>query len=215
MTTPVHRSRRFAVVAVSLAALSMPLAACSDDDDETPTTTDDTTQTDAEDAAPAAADPVADDTDNTDTQATGGNVVEIVMRDFEFANVPDSVPAGTQITVINEAEDELHEVVAFRLPDDEERPVSELVHLDPDALTAVLGEPATVLLAAPSGPQIDAVGDGTLTEPGRYAIMCFIPTGADVDEYLAAAAQSEGGAPEVEGGPPHFVHGMFAELLVE
>jgi hypothetical protein len=57
-------------------------------------------------------------------------------------------------------------------------------------------------------------GTGTLSEAGRYALICVIPTGADPDEYLAAAAASEGGPPDVEGGPPHIVQGMFAELTV-
>jgi hypothetical protein len=80
---------------------------------------------------------------------------------------------------------------------------------------ATLGAPATVLLAAPGGPQIAAVGDGTLTRPGRYAIVCVIPTGADPDAYLQAAAESDEGPPEVDGGPPHIAQGMFAELVVE
>jgi hypothetical protein len=41
-----------------------------------------------------------------------------------------------------------------------------------------------------------------------------IPTGADPDEYLAAAAEAEGGPPDVAGGPPHIAAGMFAELVV-
>ena len=59
------------------------------------------------------------------------------------------------------------------------------------------------------------VGDGTLDEPGRYAIMCFIPTGVAPDVYLEAAAESEEGPPDVGGGPPHFVHGMHAELRID
>lgn len=78
------------------------------------------------------------------------------------------------------------------------------------------GEPEAVLLARPGSDEtIPAVGDGTLTEPGRYVIACFIPQGADPDEYLNAAAESEGGPPDVAGGPPHFVLGMQAELRVE
>lgn len=50
---------------------------------------------------------------------------------------------------------------------------------------------------------------------GRNAIFCAIPTGADPEEYFAASAESEGGPPDVEGGPPHFAMGMFAELIVE
>ena len=74
---------------------------------------------------------------------------------------------------------------------------------------------AMVLLAPPgSSEQIVAVGDGSLTEPGRYLVACFIPTGADPQAYLDAASSSEGGPPEVEGGPPHFTHGMWAEVTV-
>ncbi len=77
----------------------------------------------------------------------------------------------------------------------------------------VSGPPATVLLAPPGGEQIDAVGDGTLSEPGRYAIVCFVPTGADPEAFLSEAGPD--GPPEVEGGPPHIAHGMHAELVVQ
>jgi hypothetical protein len=67
-------------------------------------------------------------------------------------------------------------LVAFRLPDDEERSIDELVHLSPGELVGALGEPVAVMLAVPGGDPIHAVGDGTSSEPGRYAVMCFIPT---------------------------------------
>lgn len=149
-----------------------------------------------------------------DATVAADEPVVITMVDFAFEGVPDSIPAGTAITVVNEAPTELHEVVAFRLPDDEERSVDELAHLAPGELVAVLGEPAAVILAVPDGDPIVAVGDGTLAEPGRYALMCFIPTGVDPDVYLAAAAETEEGPPQVDGGPPHFVHGMVAEITV-
>ena len=41
----------------------------------------------------------------------------------------------------------------------------------------------------------------------------MIPTGADPAVYLEAAAASDG-PPQVDGGPPHVAHGMFAELTV-
>lgn len=160
-----------------------------------------------------------DDTKGTTPSPPGtstAETVEVTMVDYAFEGLAHSVAAGTRLTVVNRAPTELHEVVAFRLPDDEDRSVAELAGLAPGDLVATLGEPATVLLAAPGGPQISAVGDGTLAEPGRYAIMCFIPTGADVDEYLTAAADPDReGPPRVEGGPPHFVHGMYTELTVE
>jgi hypothetical protein len=150
-----------------------------------------------------------------DTTGAPDDAVEVTMVDYAFVGLPESVAAGTRFTVVNEAEAELHEMVAFRLPDDEERSVEQLTALSPEELVGALGEPVFVLLAEPGGPAIPAVGDGTLSEPGRYIVMCFIPTGADPQEYLEAAAQTEEGPPQVEGGPPHFVNGMFAELTVK
>ena len=137
------------------------------------------------------------------------------MIDYGYLGLPSFVPAGTQGTVTNSAAEELHELVAFALPADEERSVEELTALAPGDLVAALGEPVTVLLAEPREPAIPAVGDGTLSDPGRYAIMCFIPIGVEPRVYLDAAAATEEGPPQVEGGPPHVVNGMFRELIVE
>lgn len=150
-----------------------------------------------------------------DDDAEAGTI-EVTAVDFEFEDLPDTVPVGTILTLRNDAEAELHELVAVRIDDAEERSVEELMALPPEEMGATLfaGEPTMVLIAPPGGEQIAAVGDGTLTEPGRYAVMCFIPTGADPDAYMAAAATSEG-PPDVPGGPPHIANGMFAELTVE
>lgn len=139
------------------------------------------------------------------------DVISVEMADFEYRGLPSEMPAGTRIEVTNSSPGEIHEFVAFNLGGDD-RPIEEIVGGD---LPGLLGgsEPSAVLLAAPGGPQIPAVGDGTLTEPGRYLIVCVIPTGADPDEYLAAAATSDG-PPQVDGGPPHVAEGMFAELEV-
>ncbi|HVM52839.1 MAG TPA: hypothetical protein VM262_06545 [Acidimicrobiales bacterium] len=189
---------RWIRVAAGLLVGSLALTACGDDDDD------------------GAAG------DDTTTTAAGGDdaaaTVEVTLIDYGFQGLPASIEAGTQLTVRNDSEAEMHELVAVLLPDDEERSVSELLSLPEEEIGALLGggEPAAVLLATPGSDEtIPAVGDGTLTEPGRYLIACFIPQGADPDEFMAAAAESEGGPPEVEGGPPHFVLGMQAELRVE
>lgn len=143
-----------------------------------------------------------------------GAPVEVTAVDYEFQGLPDTVPAGTVLSLVNESETELHEIGAFRLDDEDERSVEELVALPEGEFDP--GIPAMVLLAAPGGEQIAAVGDGTLTEPGRYAVICSVPTGADPAAYLEAAQEPHGsGPPEVEGGPPHFTQGMYAELIVE
>ncbi len=200
MTTRTTK-RHGRMLALALGAATLGLGACGSEDTAAsppPTET-------ATDTAPFP----------TEVSEPSDEVVEVSMVDYAFEGLPETVPAGTRLTVTNAAETELHEVVVFRLPEDEDRSLAELTELGPDNLTAALGEPHSVLLAAPRGPAIPAVGDGTLAEPGRYALFCFIPTGADVDEYLDAAADpDQEGPPQVEGGPPHFVHGMYAELQV-
>ena len=198
-------ARRLVGGALALTLLGLPLA-CGDDDDGGDTTT---TAEEAQTTEP---------TESSDSTEPEGDVVEVTLADYEFEGLPDEVPVGTTLRVTNASEMELHELVAMKLPDGEERPIDELLALPEEEQNAIIPqdqEPAMVLLAAPgSDEEIQAVGDGTLTEPGRYLIACFIPTGADPDEYLNAAPSPEGGPPEVEGGPPHFTQGMYAELTV-
>jgi hypothetical protein len=143
----------------------------------------------------------------SDDAADEPGVIAVNAIDFAYEDLPDSVPAGTRLTLANSAPSELHEIVAFRLPDDETRPVSELMTLPPEEMGSLFaGEPAMVLLTPPGGDasdQIAAVGDGTLSEPGRYLLLCAIPTGVSPDVYLAAAAESGGGPPRsrVAGRP--------------
>ncbi len=138
--------------------------------------------------------------------------VEIGGNDYNFVDLPEEIAAGATITLRNDSDVELHEIVAIRLPDDEERPASELIQLPREELGA-FGFPSAVILAPVGGENINAVGYGTLDEPGRYLLFCSIPVGADQDEYLEAAATAET-APEVDGGPPHFVEGMWGEVTV-
>ncbi|MEZ5323293.1 MAG: hypothetical protein R2698_14705 [Microthrixaceae bacterium] len=148
------------------------------------------------------------------TDSAHGGTVDVTAVDFAFDGLPAKVEAGTRLTLRNGAAHELHELVAFRLPDDEDRSVTEILRLSEAEIGTLLGAPKTVLLAAPGAEQIAAVGDGTLAEAGRYLVMCAIPTGVDPATYLKAAAETGGEKPDVAGGPPHFVSGMLAELTV-
>jgi hypothetical protein len=140
---------------------------------------------------------------------------EVKAQDYAFNNLPKSVAAGSKLEMTNSSSKELHEMVVIHLPDDEKRPVGDLIKLSDEELGEIATtEPAMVLLGLP-GEQAQAVlGDGTLTEKGRYAVICFIPTGADPEAYMAAAETGEG-APEVEGGEPHAFRGMYGEVTVK
>ncbi len=151
----------------------------------------------------------------SDTTTPAGPVtVAVEAVDYGFVGLPDEVPAGTTLSLRNSSDGEVHELVAIRLPDDESRSVDELVQLPPGELAAFFPGVTTVLVAPPGEAGVAVEGDGTLREPGRYAVICVIPTGADPAAYLEAAAASEGGPPDVPGGPPHIANGMFAEITV-
>lgn len=148
--------------------------------------------------------------------AAGPQDVTVGLTDYAFTGLPAELAAGSTLTVDNQSDEELHELVAVRLPDDEDRADEELVQLPPEELARFFSGVTAVLLQPPGSDEvIVAEGDGTLEDAGRYLVICAIPTGADPGEYLEAAAEAEGGPPEgVQGGPPHFVNGMWAELTV-
>ncbi len=195
--------RRGCAVAICGALL---LAGCGDDDDDAGDTTGTT---------------VADDeTTTTAGDEPAGDTVTVQAKDYEFVDLPSSVDAGTKLSLTNASESELHEFVAIRLNDDETRSVDELIALPEEEQAAISSsEPGTVILALPGQTDVPGpvVGDGTLTEPGRYIVVCAIPTGVNPEAYMAAAQEATDGPPQVEGGdgPPHFTQGMFAELTVK
>jgi hypothetical protein len=189
-----HRPVRPARHLLPLLAIALAAAGCGDDDEGE---TSDTRP--IETSAPAA-----------------DGAVEIVAVDYGYEGLPGEIDAGTALTLRNDSEQEVHELVAIALPEDEVRPAEELLGLPEDELGALFsGEPATVLVAPPGEAGFPVVGDGTVTTPGRYLVFCAIPIGADPAEFLAAAQDPEGGPPDVAGGPPHFTGGMFAELAVQ
>lgn len=198
-----HRRRAGLAFVVALALVG---AACGDDDDDAATNGGDDSAASADAAGSNAADDAGD-------EAADGETIVVHAVDFAFEDLPDTVEVGTRLSLVNDSSQELHELVAMRIPDGDERSVQEILE-DPSSVGD--GPPAMVLIAPPGEDSQAVVGDGTFTEPGRYAVICAIPSGVDPEEYLAAAETSGDGPPEIEGaGPPHFVHGMVAELTVE
>jgi len=190
------------------------LTACGDDDEAT--ASDDTAaETTEEETSTTEAAPL-------DDVADGGiedGVLTVQLVDYGFEGLPESVPAGTKLQVENTSTAEFHELVAFKLPDGETRTAEEIVALPEEEQGALFaGPPAAVLLAGPDGgEQTAAVGDGTLSEPGNYVLFCAIPVGTDPEVYAEAAQNPEAGPPpaDPDAGPPHFMEGMYADLVVE
>jgi len=185
-------------LALGLVALGLVSSACGDDDD---------TADGGDDAAQTT----------TTAQEAASEEIVVTAVDYAFQGLPAKAAAGTKFSLENKSTKELHELVAIKLQDTEKRPAAELVKLPPAEQEKLgSGPPAAVLLRPPGGgPLIPAVGDGTLSAPGRYLVICAIPTGADPAAYLEAAQKSQGEPPNVSGGPPHLVQGMFGEITIE
>lgn len=152
--------------------------------------------------------------------ACGGaadGTIEITGVDYSFSGVPETAAVGAELTFTNDSAGEVHEIVAFRIADGEERPLEELLEL-PDEETEALVEFQGVLVALPGEDGMNPEGEGSsivLGEAGRYAIVCFIPQGADpavVEEAMAGGAE---GPPDMGDGIPHAFLGMAAEFQVE
>jgi hypothetical protein len=195
------------------AVVAIVLTACGDDDDDS--ASDATTAT----TAAASATTAAGSTDTTAATANG-QTVTVKAIDYEFQGLPATVAPGTKFTLENDAPSTLHEMVALKLPAGETRSVDEILALPQEEQDKIIPEdqpPAFVLLAQPNkGEVIPAVGDGTVTEPGRYLVICGIPIGVTPEQYLAAANSGGDGPPDIPGaGPPHFTKGMIGEFTVK
>jgi len=202
---------------IPLAITGALLVACSDDEADADATEEPTAAAEATGTGTAEATATATEAAATATATeAAAETVEVTAVDYGYEGLPESVKAGTRLSLVNASEVEFHELVTFRIPDDEERSVEELLALPEEEQMALFqGPPAAVILAGPaSSESIYAVGDGVLTEAGRYLVACFIPVGADPEAFAEAAASGANEPPEVEGGPPHFTEGMWAELTV-
>lgn len=196
-SAPVNRYKILAVTILAAAAL----AACSDDDDDDDTLTSPTSLT----VAVAA----------TTSVGSVPNEILVTATDYKFGGLPTSAPVGSKFTLQNASTKEVHEMVVTRIPDEVTQSVGELLAMPEEELDALVGqeEPVMVLVALPGEVGKAVVGDGVISAPGRYAVLCFIPVGAD-----PAAVEDAMDDPDATGvpgsGPPHISKGMYGEITI-
>lgn len=149
-----------------------------------------------------------------------GGTIEVTGTDYAFEGVPALVAPGAEFTFTNSGE-EVHEMIIVQIVDGETRTMEEILELPEDESDALVAEFLGVLIDTPSGETVNPEGENptiTVTDPGRYAVVCFLPQGLDEETYETAIAEadpnSEEGAAFPEG-TPHALLGMVAEFTVE
>jgi hypothetical protein len=132
------------------------------------------------------------------TPAADATPVTITATEYEFGGT-DALKAGGAfaVTFQNDGK-ELHELHVAKLADGEKRSVDEIIN-DPGAesTTKAVGHS----FACP-GTTADPAGVD-LRSPGRYLVLCFIPTGARADTDPKDFAML---------GEPHAMRGMVVEI---
>lgn len=129
----------------------------------------------------------------------GFGSVEVTAVDYAFDADLESLEAGQVAFEFTNEGTELHEMALIRVNDDTTESIEELLELpeeEAQTKTTFLG----VSIAAP--------GDGDVMyanlDPGRYVMICFIPTGSTSMEEAETAE-----------GPPHFTNGMLRDFTIE
>jgi hypothetical protein len=129
----------------------------------------------------------------------GFATVDVIAVNYAFEADFDAVDEGMTAFGFTNNGSEMHEMVLMKVSDDTTETIEELLELpeeEAEEKTTFMG----VSFAAP-GEESTMYAE---LEAGRYAVICFIPTGVTSFEEF-----------ETADGPPHFVHGMIEEFTVE
>ena len=117
-------------------------------------------------------------------------------RRLQLRGVPDELSTGYHVVEFSNEGQEQHEMFALRFNEGTTETIDELFELPEDEVFGKI-TPVNATFAPPGG---SSAVSWNLSEPGRYAIVCFIPTGS--------VGETEG------DGPPHFTQGMVHEFTV-
>ncbi len=137
--------------------------------------------------------------------AAGQAAIQVTALEYRYVGLPTSVPAQTRLTLTN-AGAEVHQIVVARRADGVDMTWDRLLaEPDPvrDGLMTLEGQSF-----APPG--ATAATEITLTRPGTYFAVCFIPQGVTSIPAQRDTPDS-GAAPD---GPAHYLLGMRQEFTV-
>ncbi|CAN5500929.1 hypothetical protein BH24CHL9_BH24CHL9_12960 [soil metagenome] len=130
----------------------------------------------AQDASPSPAGTAPSGSTGMESPAPGTDVmpvdqIEIGAVEYAFVGVPEDVPTGTAFRLRNDGQ-EVHEFAVARRNEGTEQSVEELLDMGDEASTLVTF--VGIIFAAPGEVSADTL---TVSEPGRYIAVCFIPQG--------------------------------------
>lgn len=188
-------------LALTILFSGVAIVGCGDDDPPPSASGDDAAE---EEVNPCSPDAPAEATAlEGEPAAEGAPITDVVGVEYRFEDVPTTLPAGPHgFRLIGEG-DEFHELALIRVNDD--RPIETLLELPEDEQEEVT-EYIGGLTACPGETSEEALG--VTLEPGRYALVCFVPVGTTPDltgDELLAAYEN----------PSHLIEGMSAEIVVE
>jgi hypothetical protein len=132
------------------------------------------------------------------TPPAGAKPVTITATDYAFAGT-DAFKAGGDFAVTFENDGkELHELHVAKLADGETRSADEII-ADPSAESTTKAVGHSFACPGTAAP----VAGVSLDSPGRYLVLCFIPTGARADTDPKDFDKL---------GEPHAMRGMLVEI---
>jgi hypothetical protein len=124
---------------------------------------------------------------------------DVTAVEYGFEGIPDELATGpTSFELTNDGE-ELHELQQFRKNDGVTETAQELLALPEEEAMSKVTQVGSGAFAPPGETEYTVVD----LEAGDYVAVCFVPTGMTSEDQEPAA-----------DAPPHFAHGMVAELTV-
>ena len=131
----------------------------------------------------------------------GYQVIDVTATDYAFAGIPADAQMGKTLIRLTNDGTEYHEALLQRVREGETRSVEDILAI-PEGSGDLLDFIGSAF--APPGLASWTVVD---LSAGRYATMCFIPTGATTEDALRRGQGDD-------TARSHYMQGMFAETQV-